>query len=42
VLDERDRKILSLLQEDASLSVSDLAEMVSLSISACSRRIQRL
>lgn len=42
VLDERDRKILSLLQEDASLSVGDLADKVSLSISACSRRIQRL
>jgi Lrp/AsnC family transcriptional regulator len=42
VLDERDRKILSLLQEDASLSVGDLADRVSLSISACSRRIQRL
>ncbi|URK87469.1 Lrp/AsnC family transcriptional regulator [Rhizobium sp. RCAM05350] len=39
---ERDRKILSLLQEDASLSVGDLADKVSLSISACSRRIQRL
>lgn len=42
VLDERDRKILSLLQDDASLSVGDLADKVSLSISACSRRIQRL
>ncbi len=42
VLDERDRKILSLLQEDASLSVGDLADRVNLSISACSRRIQRL
>jgi len=42
VLDERDRKILSLLQDDASLSVGDLAERVSLSLSACSRRIQRL
>lgn len=42
MLDERDRKILSLLQEDASLSVGDLADKVSLSISACSRRIQRL
>jgi len=42
VLDERDRKILSLLQEDASLSVGDLAEKVNLSLSACSRRIQRL
>jgi Lrp/AsnC family transcriptional regulator len=42
VLDERDRKILSWLQQDASLSVGDLAEKVNLSLSACSRRIQRL
>jgi Lrp/AsnC family transcriptional regulator len=42
MLDDRDRKILVLLQEDAALAVSDLAERVSLSISACSRRIQRL
>lgn len=42
MLDDRDRKILNLLQENASLAVSDLADRVSLSISACSRRIQRL
>ncbi|MDO9418763.1 Lrp/AsnC family transcriptional regulator [Pararhizobium sp.] len=42
MLDERDRKILALLQSDASLSVGDLAERVSLSVSACSRRILRL
>lgn len=42
MLDERDRKILSLLQDDASISVSELAERVSLSVSACSRRILRL
>lgn len=42
MLDDRDRKILDMLQENASLSVSDLADKVSLSISACSRRIQRL
>ena len=42
MIDDRDRKLLSLLQIDASLSVSDLAGRVSLSVSACSRRIQRL
>ncbi|MGG7517541.1 Lrp/AsnC family transcriptional regulator [Allorhizobium undicola] len=42
MLDERDRKILDLLQRDASIPVSDLAEKVALSVSACSRRIQRL
>jgi Lrp/AsnC family transcriptional regulator len=42
MLDERDRKILDLLQRDAGLSVSDLADRVALSVSACSRRIQRL
>lgn len=42
MLDDRDRKMLEWLQRDASLSVSDLAERVNLSVSACSRRIQRL
>ncbi len=42
MIDDRDRKILALLQEDASLSVGDLSEKVHLSVSACSRRIQRL
>jgi Lrp/AsnC family transcriptional regulator len=42
VLDDRDRKILDLLQRDATIAVSDLADLVSLSVSACSRRIQRL
>ncbi|MDI7863664.1 Lrp/AsnC family transcriptional regulator [Rhizobiaceae bacterium n13] len=42
MLDERDRKILDLLQIDAGISVSDLAGRVALSVSACSRRIQRL
>lgn len=42
MLDDRDRKILRLLQEDASISVGAIAEAVSLSVSACSRRIQRL
>ncbi|MEZ2127136.1 MULTISPECIES: Lrp/AsnC family transcriptional regulator [unclassified Sinorhizobium] len=42
MLDDRDRKILELLQVDAGISVTDLAEKVALSVSACSRRIQRL
>jgi Lrp/AsnC family transcriptional regulator len=42
VLDDRDRKILRLLQEDAGLAVTAIADAVSLSVSACSRRIQRL
>lgn len=42
MLDERDRKILSLLQADADLPVAEIAESVALSASACSRRIARL
>ena len=42
MLDDRDRKLLTLLQRDAEASVTDLAERVSLSVSACSRRIARL
>lgn len=42
MLDARDRRILDLLQADATLAVTDIAERVSLSVSACSRRIQRL
>lgn len=42
MLDERDRKILSLLQADAEMPIADVAEAVTLSASACSRRIARL
>ncbi|WP_337266935.1 Lrp/AsnC family transcriptional regulator [Oryzifoliimicrobium ureilyticus] len=42
MIDDRDRKILELMQIDARISVSELANRVSLSISACSRRIQKL
>ncbi len=42
MLDERDRKILSLLQADADMAVNDIADVVALSASACSRRIARL
>lgn len=42
MLDDRDRKILDRLQRDAETPLSELAERVHLSPSACSRRIQRL
>ncbi len=42
LIDELDGRILDLIQEDASLSVADLAERVGLSPSPCWRRIKRL
>ena len=42
MLDQRDRKILDLLQRNAGVPVAEVAEQVALSPSACSRRIQRL
>jgi Lrp/AsnC family transcriptional regulator len=41
-MDEIDQQILDLLQGDATLSVGDLADQVSISKSACWRRIQKL
>lgn len=41
-LDAFDRKILRLLQEDASLSTAAIAEAVGISASPCWRRIDRL
>ena len=41
-MDKIDRMILRLLQHDASLSVGDIADRVSISKSACWRRIQNL
>lgn len=41
-LDTYDRRILAVLQEDASLSSAQVAERVGLSQSPCWRRIQRL
>lgn len=41
-MDAIDRKILQLLQEDATLGVAELAEKVGLSPSPCWRRVQRL
>lgn len=42
LIDELDGRILDLIQDDASLSVADLAERVGLSPSPCWRRIKRL
>ena len=41
-LDAIDRKILTVLQQDASLSVADIGERVGLSSTPCWKRIQRL
>ncbi len=41
-LDKIDRKILSVLQQDARISITDLAEQVSLSVTPCSERIKRM
>jgi Lrp/AsnC family transcriptional regulator len=41
-MDSTDRKILAILQEDASLSVADIANRVNLSQTPCWRRIQKL
>lgn len=41
-LDKTDRKILTLLQADGRMTNAGLAQRVSLSASACLRRVQRL
>jgi Lrp/AsnC family transcriptional regulator len=41
-MDSTDRKILAILQEDASLSVAEVAGRVNLSQTPCWRRIQKL
>ena len=41
-MDKKDSNILSILQDDATLSVNEIAERVSLSPTACWKRIQRL
>lgn len=41
-LDSIDKKLLDLLQQDAGLQVSELAEKVGLSATPCWRRVQRL
>lgn len=42
MIDDRDRRILAILQENAETPLADIAEEVSLSLSTCSRRITRL
>lgn len=42
IIDDLDRRILSVLQQDASLSMDALSEAVSLSRNACWRRVRRL
>ena len=39
-LDKIDKNILNLLQDDASMSLSEISDHVGLSLSACSRRIK--
>lgn len=41
-MDDMDRRILKILQEDASLSASDVARQVGLSSSPCWKRINRM
>ena len=41
-LDRTDRRILELLQEDATLTIGQLAEAVNLSHNPCWRRVKRL
>ena len=41
-MDVIDRKILSVLQEDAALSVAEIGSRVGLSSTPCWKRIQRL
>ena len=41
-MDATDRKILNLLQTDASLTVKQIAEQIPLSVTPCWKRIQKL
>ncbi|MEM8837149.1 MAG: Lrp/AsnC family transcriptional regulator [Pseudomonadota bacterium] len=42
MLDRLDRKILSILQEDATISVAEIGKRVGLSTTPCWRRIQKM
>lgn len=42
ILDERDRRLLTLLQEDCRLPNAEIAERVGMSASACWRRVRAL
>src|SRR5258706_16013372 len=41
-MDSKDRKILSLLQDDALIALQDVASRVGLSVNPCWRRIKRM
>lgn len=41
-LDKIDRRILAILQEDARISITDLADQVGLSVTPCGERVKRL
>lgn len=41
-MDTTDKRILDLLQKDASLTVKQIAEQISLSVTPCWKRIQKL
>ncbi|MBQ0784267.1 MAG: AsnC family protein, partial [Amphritea sp.] len=41
-MDSVDKKILTLLQQDTTLSVNDIAERVNLSTTPCWKRIKKL
>lgn len=41
-MDKKDLDILSILQKDASIALTDLAQAVHLSVTPCWRRVQRL
>ncbi|MBX9876310.1 MAG: AsnC family transcriptional regulator, partial [Beijerinckiaceae bacterium] len=41
-MDAIDRKILTVLQEDANISIAELADRVGLSQTPCWKRIQKL
>ena len=41
-MDEIDRKLLAILQDDATLSIAQMAERVGLSPTPCWKRIQKL
>jgi Lrp/AsnC family transcriptional regulator len=42
LMDETDRKLLQLLQDDATLSIAQLGERVGLSATPCWKRVQKL
>ncbi|WP_415838783.1 Lrp/AsnC family transcriptional regulator, partial [Roseomonas mucosa] len=41
-MDEIDRKLLAILQQDATLSIAQMADKVGLSATPCWKRVQKL